>query len=98
MQTPRAGRDTPQLSHTLLPHREYLARVAFLRKRQFTCKFSGRSGLTYEEAAISEARFREEHPKARHSPKSVPLTAPFSRGRGDVGVVRLRRALYAPFA
>ncbi len=36
--------------------RAYAARLRLYRSRDWTCRFSGKTGLTYEEAAASEAR------------------------------------------
>ncbi|KAJ3019435.1 hypothetical protein HKX48_002078 [Thoreauomyces humboldtii] len=36
------------------PQSDYLVRVSFLRKKQFTCAKTGRNNLSYEEALVSE--------------------------------------------
>ena len=46
-------------------HRAYLARVDLLRRHDWTCSFTGKTGLTFEEAAVSEARYAAHKAQVR---------------------------------
>jgi ATP-utilising chromatin assembly and remodelling N-terminal len=43
--------------------RAYTERVDFLRRRDFTCSCTGKTGLTYEEALLSESRATAHKPQ-----------------------------------
>ncbi len=43
----------------------YIARVHLYRSRDWTCSFTGKTGLTYEEAALSEARSADTGARVR---------------------------------
>jgi len=45
---------------SLITAREYLKRISLYRQRLWTCKVTGKSNLTYEEALISEQRAAEK--------------------------------------
>ncbi|CAM6129493.1 unnamed protein product [Calypogeia fissa] len=58
-----------QVRHTkeiFRDYEEYLRRMHLYRKRQWTCKVTGKQNLTYEEALVSERRATEQ---VQHFPK-----------------------------
>jgi hypothetical protein len=46
--------DDPQIGF----RREYCRKLSLYRKRDWVCQLTGKAGLTYEEALVSESRAR----------------------------------------
>ena len=56
-----------------LPRRDYCKKLSLYRKRAWTCRLTGRTGLTYEEALACEARAKGGLQEVRNSPSKLQI-------------------------